>query len=291
MIVIEAAGQRTGLPPDARPTGRKEVGGLASDRASQRAFFGISALLFVTCATVTAISSVSMSAMDGMQMPGGWNLSMTWMRMPGQTWPGMAAAFLGMWVVMTVAMMQPSLVPMLWRYRQAVGRTGAARLGRLTALASASYFLVWTVLGIAVFPVGLALADIAMRQPELSRAVPIAVGIVVLIAGALQFTTYKAHYLDCCRGTGAPSCGGELPADAQTAWRYGLRLGIRCSYCCANLMVIPLVIGVMDLRAMAAVTAAVTLERLAPAAERTARAIGLVIVASGVFLIARAVRG
>jgi predicted metal-binding membrane protein len=35
-----------------------------------------------------------------------------------------AASFLGMWVVMMVAMMLPSLVPMLWRYRQAVGRAG-----------------------------------------------------------------------------------------------------------------------------------------------------------------------
>jgi predicted metal-binding membrane protein len=37
-----------------------------------------------------------------------------------------------MWVVMIVAMMLPSLVPMLWRYRQAVGRTGETRLGRLS---------------------------------------------------------------------------------------------------------------------------------------------------------------
>jgi hypothetical protein len=48
--------------------------------------------------------------------------------MPGQTWPGAAASFLGMWVVMMVAMMLPSLVPMLWRYRQALGRTGETRL-------------------------------------------------------------------------------------------------------------------------------------------------------------------
>jgi len=60
---------------------------------------------------------------------------MAWMRMPGQTWPGAAASFLGMWVVMMVAMMLPSLVPMLWRYRQAVGRTGDPRLGRLTTQA------------------------------------------------------------------------------------------------------------------------------------------------------------
>ncbi len=53
--------------------------------------------------------------------------------MPGQTLAGAAASFLGMWVVIMVAMMLPSLVPMLWRYRQAVGRTGETRLGRLTS--------------------------------------------------------------------------------------------------------------------------------------------------------------
>ena len=39
---------------------------------------------------------------------------------------------------------------------------------------------------------------------------------------------------------------------------------------------------------MAAVTAAITAERLAPAGERVARAIGLVAVVAGVLLIARA---
>src|SRR5437870_6020757 len=71
------------------------------------------------------------------------------MPMPAQTWPGAAASFLGMWVVMMVAMMLPSLVPMLWRYRQAVGRTGETRLGRLTALVGVGYFFVWTVFGMA----------------------------------------------------------------------------------------------------------------------------------------------
>lgn len=82
-----------------------------------------------------------MSAMHGMPMPGGWTLSMMWMRMPGQTWPGVAAAFLGMWTVMMVAMMLPSLVPMLWRYRQRVGATGA-HLDTMTLLIGAGYFFV-----------------------------------------------------------------------------------------------------------------------------------------------------
>ena len=86
------------------------------------------ALLFAGSTTLTIVWCASMSAM-GMPMPGGWTMSMAWMRMPGQTWPSAAASFLGMWVVMMVAMMLPSLVPMLRRYRQAVGRRGATRLG------------------------------------------------------------------------------------------------------------------------------------------------------------------
>src|SRR4029450_10854739 len=110
---------------------------------AQHAFFGVSALLFAASAVVTIFWSASMSAIGAMPMPGGWTMSMAWMRMPGQTWPDAAASFLGMWIVMMVAMMLPSLVPMLGRCRQAIGRRGEARLGRLTALVGAGYFLVW----------------------------------------------------------------------------------------------------------------------------------------------------
>src|SRR5437667_7443789 len=124
---------------------------MASKGASQQAFLRVSALLFAASAAGTIVWCASMSAMGEMPMPGGWTMSMAWMRMPGQTWSGAASSFLGMWVVIMVAMMLPSLVPMLWRYRQAVGRTAASaeattscaeaprrrgktHLGRLTAL-------------------------------------------------------------------------------------------------------------------------------------------------------------
>src|SRR5206468_995558 len=41
---------------------------------------------------------------------------------------------------------QPSLVPMLWRYRQVVGRPGETRLSRLTALVGVGHFVVWTAI-------------------------------------------------------------------------------------------------------------------------------------------------
>src|SRR3979411_706346 len=125
---------------------------MASERTSQRAFFGVSALLFAASAAVTITWCASRSARGSMPMPGGWTMSMAWMRMPGQTWPGAAASFFGMWIVMMGAMMLPSLVPMLWRYRQAVASIGETRLGLLTVLVGMGYFLVWTLFGMAAFP-------------------------------------------------------------------------------------------------------------------------------------------
>ena len=187
----------------------------------------------------------------------------------------------------TMTVMQPSLAPMLWRYRQAVRRSGGARLGRLTTLVGAAYYAVWIGFGIVAFGIGVALAAAEMERPGLARAVPIAAGVVVVIAGALQFTAWKAHHLACCRE--APGAGRALPADAGTAWLHGIRLGLHCGQCCAGLMAMLLALGVMDLRAMAVVTAAITVERVAPAGQRVARAIGLAAVAAGALLIARAV--
>jgi predicted metal-binding membrane protein len=258
--------------------------------AERRIFWAVSALLFAASAAGTVVWCRSMSAstttMADMPMPGGWTMSMAWMRMPGQTWPGAAASFLGMWIVMMVAMMLPSLLPMLRQYRKAVGGTGQARLGRLTALVGMGYFFVWTLFGMAAFPLGVSLAAVEMQRPPLARAVPFAVAAVVLLAGLFQLTPWKTRQLACCRE--APRCGRPLPADAGTAWRHGLRLGGHCSRCCAGMMAMLLCIGVMDLRAMVVVAAAITVERVAPAGERIARGTGTIFVAAGLFLVARA---
>jgi predicted metal-binding membrane protein len=256
------------------------------ERRSRTSFLAASALVFALSTAVTIVWCASMSEMGDMQMPGGWTMSMAWMRMPGQTWPAAAATFLGMWTVMMVAMMLPSLVPMLSRYRHAVGSAGAARLGRLTALVGAGYFVVWIAIGAAAYPLGIALAVLEMQQPALSRAVPILAGVVVVIAGGLQLTAWKARHLACCRESPGRAC--TLPADAGTAWRHGLRLGLHCSLCCAGLMALLLVIGVMDLGAMVLVASVITVERVAPAGERMARLAGTVILATGLVLIVRA---
>jgi predicted metal-binding membrane protein len=226
-----------------------------------------------------------MSSTGGMPMPGGWEMSMAWMRMPEQSWLEAAAAFLGMWTVMMVAMMLPSFIPMLARFRTAAAEAGRARLGRLTALVALGYFAVWTLWGAVAFPLGAALADVEMSTPLFARMVPAAIAVVVIAAGALQLSAWKRRQLDCCRDEPAR---GAASLSAGAAFQHGVRLGLRCSACCAGLTAVLLVVGVMDLRAMALVAAATALERIAPAGERFARAIGVVAVAAGLVLLARA---
>ena len=63
--------------------------------------------------------------------------------MHGQSWTAAAASFLGMWVVMMAAMMLPSLVPMLSRYRRSVGVARGVRPGRLARLTAVVATQLW----------------------------------------------------------------------------------------------------------------------------------------------------
>ena len=254
-----------------------------SHRASHYAWFGVVALLYTGSAMMTIVWCESMSAMGHMTMPGGWTMSTTYMRMPGQTWAGAAASFLVMWLVMTIAMMLPILGRVLWRFREQIEGADETRKARLSALVSAGYFFVWAALGVGVFAAGAGLTVIEMREPSVAGAVPLAAGLVLLIAGALQFTTWKARQLACCREL--PGHGRALPLGAREAWWDGLRFGIRCICCCAGLTALLLVLGVTHVWAMVAVTVAISLERLAAAGERVARVTGVVIMAAGVGLI------
>ena len=200
-------------------------------------------------------------------------------------WSWSAPSFLGMWVAMMAAMMLPSLAPDLWRYRQAAANSGAARPALFAALVGVAYFIVWTLFGISLLPFGTAVEAVKMRLPELARAAPVVMGAVVVMAGAFQLTRWKAHHLASCRE--APGCS-TLPPSARTAVRDGLRIGLHCCHSCFGFIATLLAFGIMDVRAMAVVTAAITAERLAPSGERIARATGALAVAAGLILIVRA---
>ena len=220
--------------------------------------------------------------MNGMPMPGGWTMSTMWMRMPDQTWAGAASTFLAMWIAMMAAMMLPSLSPVLWRRYHAVAAVAPASAARQTALVGVGYFAAWAAVGATAFPLGVALAALAMRQPVIARGVPIAAAIVVLAAGAIQFSAAKARHLACCQDV---AIGNGEPHDSiGSALRAGLRHGLRCVRACAGPTAILFALGVMNPVVMTLVTAAITLERLVPA---SARLIGVACLGGGFVLLAR----
>ena len=246
-----------------------------------------SGLLFLASAIGTLVWCRSMSA--GMPMPGGWTMSMAWMRMSDRTWLFASTSFMGMWMVMMAAMMMPSLVPMLASYRRGLAETRESHVTWRTAIAGAGYFFVWALIGTAVYPLGVLLGEAEMRWTALARAVPIATGGVLLVAGGIQRSAWKARRLARCRDTAG--CAGMKASGSGSAWRCGLRLGLDCSLCCSSLMAALLAGGVMDVGVMALVAAAITTERLAPNPERTARAIGSMVMGVGAVAIARALGG
>jgi predicted metal-binding membrane protein len=266
------------------PTTISQSIGKEAIEARERAFLGTSFLLFAASVAGTIYWCGSMAG--GMAMPGGWTMSMAWMKMPGQSWPGTIASFMGMWTVMMVAMMLPSLVPMLSRYRRSIRVRDDIRLSKLTLLAGVGYFFVWVVFGTVAYALGTSLAAIEMRWPALAGCVPLATGIVLLLAGCVQLSTVKARQLGRCRE--APTCGQSLAGDAWGACRHGLGLGVHCGLCCFSFMLILLVSGVMNLGVMAILAVAINMERLLPWPETISRVNGFVTVAAAILVFVRA---
>ena len=200
--------------------------------------------------------------------------------MSGESCHGGAAQQFGMWVAMMAAMMLPSVAPTLLRYREALRRASrpAVRSILETTSVGLGYFFVWSMAGAIVVAPGAA---------RLGSVAPFATGLVVVAAGALQFTAWKARHLACCR-RGAWH-GGASGAPAGPAWRDGVRLGVHCVCSCAGATAVMIVSGMMDLPIMAIVTAAIMLERVLPAGARVARVSGAAAIVAGVALVAQAV--
>ena len=245
------------------------------------------ATVFCGCAVLTLYFVATMAG--GMAMPGGWTMSMMWMRMPGQSWPTAGAVFVAMWVAMMIAMMLPSALPMLLLYRRAVGFRCESSVALATWCVGAGYFAVWTAFGVAAYAIGIALGDGAMRSETFSRAIPLASALALVIAGAYQLTPWKTACLRHCRDP------FHLMAHhlGRGGWRGALALGLHhgafCAGCCWGLMLMQLVLGVMNVGAMVVVAGVIAAEKLLLRGVFIARAVGAAAIVAGAAMALRAV--
>ena len=259
-------------------------GFLAALRRPQAARFILSSTV-VFFVSVAATVYFCRSMAGGMDMPGGWTMTMAWMRMPGQTWPASAAMFLLMWLAMMVAMMLPSALPMLTTWRRALQVQGVAHAGLSTFLVACGYFFPWMVAGVFAYPIGAEIALAAMHSAAFSLAVPVMSGATLILSGCIQFTRWKRAGL--CRCRDPLACCGSEASNLRGGWRFGLRLGASCVICCSGLMLVLLVLGVMDLAVMAIVAVVIALEKLLPKPRPIVQLSGLAAIAIGLFIIFR----
>jgi predicted metal-binding membrane protein len=216
------------------------------------------------------------SMVGGMDMPGGWTMSMMWMPMPGCTWSQSAAIFLLAWLVMMVAMMLPSALPMLLNLRRPLNQNGNFAA---LAMAASGYFFVWMFIGGVVYAIGVAFALAAMRLDWLSRLTPALSGMMLIVCGIIQFTPWKMSALRRCR---APDCGA---LQYGSGWHYGFKQGMFCCICCTAPMFALLVLGAMNLAVMTIIAAVITTEKLLPYPEQTVRIFGIIALLTGTFML------
>ncbi len=256
---------------------------IGHEHTSRRYFYSGAALLAIVCGALTIAWSAPMASSAPTRLCSGLLASVASLRMPGESMPNAALSFLGLWMVMTVAMMSPSAAPMLWRFREIVPDTNCR--DRCVAMAALSYAIVWVSVGVVVFIANEAIATILSSHPSWQRSLPLAACGVVALAGAFQFTPWKARLLACCRDVS--TCARSRLGNMRSAWMHGLWKGLHCAGCCAGPTAILLMVGLMDLRAMAVFAAVLFLERVETRGMRIAHASGALMLAAAAVMAAR----
>ena len=180
--------------------------------------------------------------------------------------------FLACWQVMTIAMMLPSSMPMVYMMVYAGRKQG--RQQTIPLLFLAGYAVIWTAFAIVAFIVDTQIHLLVAHwfwlymHPWLIGAVTFA------LAGAFQFSPLKARCLQHCRSPFSFFVR-HYRKGAAAAWRLGLRHGLFCLGCCWAIMLIMFGLGVGSLIWMAALTGVMVIEKTFPGGHRLTPIIGL----------------
>jgi predicted metal-binding membrane protein len=187
-----------------------------------------------------------------------------------------------MWAVMMTGMMLPSAAPMILL----VGHTPPARRSH-TYLLALGYLAVWALFSLGATALQWWLTRQFVITPMMELASRPAAAVLLLVAGLYQWTPWKRACLTTCQSPVA-FVMRRWRGGASGAFRMGLEHGAHCVGCCWALMLLLFAGGVMNLTVIAALTAFVAFEKLAPPRVESARVSGVLLVAIAAWLIVRA---
>lgn len=166
---------------------------------------------------------------------------------------------LGMWALMSAAMMLPTFVPALRTFLH-LGATGATRAVDGAALV-AGYVLIWTAGAVIGASGQMVLAKAGLLAPDGSSLSTWLSSALLLTAGLYQLTHLKAACLAKCRMPLTFFMERWAPGTPR-AFRMGVELGVLCFGCCWALMALAFVGGTMNLIWMGAATLFMIMEKL-----------------------------
>lgn len=177
--------------------------------------------------------------------------------------------FLAMWTVMMVAMMFPSMAPMVIAYRRMAVKNRVPLVS--TAVFTAGYIVVWAAMGLGAFLLYLGLERLT---PELGHTTKsLVIGGLLAVAGAYQLSKLKTVCLTHCRGPLAFFF--HFREGMLGGFRMGAEHGLYCVGCCWGLMLILFAFGLMNLAWMGAVAALIFVEKVTPLGPKISKVAGL----------------
>jgi predicted metal-binding membrane protein len=249
----------------------------ASDRV---ALLTLALLLLITVAAWAGVLGQAAS----MTMDGSSHDAAMPMEMGPLVTPAGLVAFVAAWVVMMAAMMLPSAAPMILLYRT-VARGRAARGNPLvpTWVFVLGYLVVWAAFGVLVYLASQVVGAALASDRWLAAGAPYGVALVLLAAGAYQFTPLKRVCLRACQSPLGFLMAHWRPGPGG-AFRMGLAHGAYCAGCCWGLMAVLVAAGAMGLAWVLLIALVVAAEKLLPGGQRAAWITGVALLGLGALI-------
>jgi predicted metal-binding membrane protein len=193
--------------------------------------------------------------------------------------------FVATWTVMTVAMMLPTSIPVVATLHTfASDRSDRLLLVALTVL---GYLLVWSAFGALVLTAYRLWQWLLESSPWLALRAPAGAPLLLLLAGAFQFSALKYACLDKCRSPfGLVIEHWRGRHERWQALRLGLDHGIFCVGCCWALMLLMFVVGAGSLVWMVILALAMAVEKNVRWGRRLSAPVGAALLAWGAALLA-----
>jgi predicted metal-binding membrane protein len=185
---------------------------------------------------------------------------------------------------MMVAMMLPSASPTVLLYgrvvRHAENRGKAKHASASVAAFASGYLTLWILFSALAVALQYALEQAGALSAMMSSRSVLLSALLLIAAGLYQLTPLKTACLTHCRAPAAIIAAHWRPG-VVGAWRMGLSHGVYCVGCCAALMLLLFVGGIMNLVWIVAISIIVGVEKFAPFGTRTAKVIAAALVAGG----------